>query len=172
MTTLYTGYQTTAALFTTTSLDSLATSATWLAGRACAYVDNRVTKYTDSLVNGKFKTNNSAPTAGIIQVWVGGLLDDGSITWPDAFDGTDKAVTCGSVELRNAEMIQLASIACNTTANQVYFFNPVSIASKFGGVMPKIWWLWVTHNLVTALNATATNGGQCYASHISYNLDA
>jgi hypothetical protein len=42
-----------------------------------------------------------------------------------------------------------------TTSDIDYFISPFSVAQLFGGVMPKYWGLYVSHNTGVALNATA-----------------
>jgi len=166
-TTFSISYVASALIYGGTSLDSLASSSTWIAGRASALIDNTTTKYVDAYLTGKFKANASAPTAGVIQVWVAGLLDD-TPTYPDTYAGADAAMTWTNADIRNAAARQAASIVTTTGSNVVYPFAPVSVASLFGGVMPKKWWTWVTHSMVTAFNATASAGGQLYYVGVNY----
>lgn len=172
MSTLQLGYVATNTLFTSTALNSLASSATWLVGRACAVQDNRTLKYADVLVNGFVKSNSSATgmVAGICQFWVGGILDDaGSPTYPDTYTGADAGITMTNIEVRNAAYIQLAGFAMNATATSLqYWFPATSLARKFGA-MPKLWWLWVVHSNGATLNSSG--GGQAYYSPISYAIE-
>ena len=47
-----------------------------------------------------------------------------------------------------------ASLVIDSTSNRDYFFGPVSIASLFGGSLPKFWGVFVAHDTAVALNAT------------------
>jgi hypothetical protein len=158
-------YAAAATVFTTTALDGLAASTTFVAGRQCAVIDNTTNKYIDAILSGKFKANNTAPTAGQILVWVGELLDD--TNYPDTFGAADAAVTVTSADIRNAALKLAMAITTDATANRIYPFDGVSVASLFGGILPPKWFVWVTHNMVQALNATANNGGQCYYKGIT-----
>lgn len=165
MTTKSIAYITSASVFSTDAiLDSLASSSTWLAGYESPTIDNSSTLFLDVALAGRFKANNSAPTAGQIRVYVGALLDDSK--YPDVFDGTESAETVTSADIRDSILKQAAIITTDATANRVYEFALVSIAQLFGGIMPRKWFVFVTHSMVTALNATANNGGQCWYTGI------
>jgi hypothetical protein len=153
-------YAAAATIFATTDLDSLASSTTWVAGRESNVIDNTTNKYLDALLSGRFKANNTAPTAGQIQVWVGELLND--TEYPDVLDGTGSAETITSVGIRNASMKLAMAIDTDTTSNRIYEFSGVSVAALFGGVMPPKWFVFVAHSMVQTLNTTSTNGGQCW----------
>ena len=167
MTTQKIAYAASVAVFGSTDLDSLASSSTWLAGWESAVIDNTANLYVDALLAGRFKANNTAPTAGQIQVWIGAILND-TPTYPDVLDGTGSAETITSADIRNSIMKLAAVITTDTTANRVYEFSPVSIAQLFGGIMPNKWFVFVTHSMVQALNTTASAGGQCWYTGITY----
>lgn len=152
------------AVFGTTDLDGLASSTALLAGRASAVITNTA---NDVLLAGRFKANNTAPTAGQILVYVGGILND-TPTYPDVFDGTSKAATVTSAGIRAAILRQVISIDTDTTANRVYEFAPINLSPFFGGVMPAKWWAFATHSMVQTLNTTANAGGQCWYTPITY----
>ena len=157
-------YGASVAVFGSTDLDSLASSSTLVAGWESAVITNAA---NDVLLAGRFKANNTAPTAGQIVVYVGGILND-TPTYPDVFDGTSSAETVTSADIRNSILRYAAAITTDATSNRIYEFAPVSVASLFGGVMPAKWWVWVTHSMVQALNATASAGGQCWYTPITY----
>jgi hypothetical protein len=157
-------YGASVAVFGSTDLDSLASSSTWVAGWESAVITNAS---NDALLAGRFKANNTAPTAGQILVYVGGILND-TPTYPDVFDGSSSAETVTSADIRNSALKYAAGITTDATANRVYEFAPISVASLFGGVMPAKWWVWVTHSMVQTLNATASAGGQCWYTPITY----
>jgi hypothetical protein len=169
MSTVTTNYTTAAVIFATTDLDSLASSTTLVAGRESNVIDNTTNKFVDALLSGRFKTNNTAPTAGgAIQVWVGELLDD--TQYPDVFDGTGSAETSTSADIRNANLKLAISIPNDATANRIYEFSGISVAQLFGGVLPPKWFVFVTQSTGQALNATANNGGQCWYKGIKYDV--
>lgn len=148
------------AIFGSTSLDSLASSATWVAGRGSAVISNVSNGYKNVSITGRFKANNTAPTAGQIQVWVGGVLND-TPTYPDTITGSDAAITVTSTDIRNSIMRRAAVIITDTTTNRIYEFAPITLVDIFGHV-PNQWWVWVTHSMVQTLNVTGSAGGQCW----------
>jgi hypothetical protein len=169
MSTVKIAYAASVAIGATTDLDSLAASATWVAGYGSGVIDNTSNLYVDALLAGRFKANNTAPTAGQIQVWVGGVLND-TPAYPDVFTGTKGAFTITSADIRNSIMRQAAGIVTDATSNRIYEFAPVSVAALFGGIMPLKWWYFVTHSMVQALNATASAGGQLWYTGITYTV--
>lgn len=168
MATIKSAYAASATVFGSTDLDSLASDTNLLAGWESTAIDNSSNLYVDALLAGRFKANNTAPTAGAILVMVGALLDD--TNYPDVFDGTGSAETITSAAIRNSILRVAASIVTDVTSNRVYEFAPVSVAGLFGGAMPKKWFVFVTHSMVQALNATASNGGQCWYTGVTYTV--
>lgn len=161
-------YAASAALFTANALDSLATSSTLLAGLASAKRNNATDLWTSAHLAGRFKANNTVPTAGRIEVWAAAILND-TPTYPEnqggsGFDGTEKAVTITSADIKVAVMKNVASIVTDATANRIYEFDGIDLANLFGGKMPAQWWVWVTHSMVQALNTTTGNGGQVWVT--------
>ncbi len=156
------------AVFTTTALDSLAASSTWLAGYESAVIDNTSNKFLDVILSGQFKTNNTPPTAGEIRVYVGSLIGDSA--YPDVFDGTASAETVTSAEIRDSCLKLVHTISTTTTANQVYPFTGIGLAQWFGGVMPPKWFVFITQSTAQALNVTANNGGQVYYQGIKEDI--
>lgn len=143
-----------ASVAATITLASLATSSTLTAGAESDAIDNTTNKYLDYLLAGKI-TTGSSPSAGTIEVWVVALLDDS--TWPDVFDGTGSAETVTSAAIKSACAAPAAALTTDTTSNQAYPFRPVSVASLFGGVCPKKFAVFVTHNTGVNLNSTGGN---------------
>jgi hypothetical protein len=167
MSTTKIAYSAAVAVFGSTALDSLASSSTLVAGYESDVISNVTTLYDDVLLAGRFKTNNTSPTGGgQIQMWVGSLLND--TEYPDVFDGTAGAETVTSVDIRNSILRLAGWVVNDATANRVYEMAPVSVASLFGGVMPRKWFVWVTQSTGQALNATASSGGQCWYTGIHY----
>lgn len=162
-------YAATATVFAATDLDSLAASSTWLAGRESSVIDNTTNKYVDAFLSGRFKANNTAPTAGQIQIWIGAVLND-TPEYPDVFDGTGSAETVNSAGIRNSIMYLAHVIDTDTTSNRIYEMRPTGVAQFFGGIMPNKWFVFVTHSMVQALNTTANNGGQMWYTGVKYDI--
>lgn len=160
MATITMNYAASATIFGSTDLDSLGSSTTFLAGWESAVIDSTSNKYLDAILSGQFKSNNTAPTAGEIRVYVGAMLND--TTYPDVFDGTSSAETVASAEIRDS-CLKLAHVITTTTAtNLVYPFTGISVAQCFGGTLPPKWFVFITHSMVQTLNATGSAGGQCW----------
>ena len=160
MTIAYTGA---IAVFASTDLDSLASSTSLVGGFESNVITNT---YDDVLLSGRFKANNTAPTAGLIQIFVGSLLND--TEYPDVFDGTASAETITSSDIRNSVLVMAHAIITDTTANRVYEFHRRSVAALFDGVMPPKWFVFVTQAMVQTLNATSGAGGQVWYTPVSY----
>jgi len=144
-----------ASLALTITLASLATDANLLTGRESTGVDNTLNLYPDYLLAGFVTTGTSPTTAKEIRVYVVGLMEDA--TYPDVFDGTDSAETVGGVGTRDGICKIAAIIPTIGTSDLKYSFGPVSVASLFGGVMPKKFVVFITHNTAVNLNSTAGN---------------
>ena len=157
-------YAASVAVFGTNDLDGLASSSGLTAGWESGVITNTA---NDVLLTGRFKANNTAPTAGQINVYVGSLVND-SPSYPDVFDGTSSSETVTSADIRNAILRPAATIITGATANRIYEFAPVNIAVLFGGVMPNKYFVFVTHSMVQALNTTAGAGGQCWIQGVTY----
>lgn len=140
----------------TISPASLATSATWVAGVESDAVDNTTNKYLDYLLAGKITVGTTPTVNTEIRVYVVALLDDS--TWPDVFDGTGSAETVTSEGVRDG-FAKLAAVmrVDATTSDRGYPFGPVSVASLFGGAMPKKFVVFVVHNTGVNLNSTGGN---------------
>ena len=162
-------YAASAAVFGSTDLDSLASSTSLLGGYESNVIDNTSNKYMNALVSGRFKVNNTAPTAGgLICIFIGSILED-TPTYPDGFDGTASTLTLTSADIRNSILKLGGSVTNDATANRVYEIAPFSVAALFGGVMPKKWFVWVTQSTGQALNATSGNGGQVWYTGVKYD---
>lgn len=134
-----------------TALNSLATSATFVAGWESGLIDNTTNLYLDYALTAKITVGN-APTAGEIRLYLVQMLDDS--TWPDVFDGTESAETITSVEIRDAICLLAAATATTTTASRVYYLACPSVAALFSGHMPAKFVIFATHNTVQAIAAS------------------
>jgi hypothetical protein len=147
------------AIFGATALDGLASNAGLLAGLESAVITCTADRH---LLSGRFKANNTAPTIGVLEVWVIPIWDvGGTPTYPDVFDGTESAET---VSYRNV-LFQSGYLAkvfnTDAIANRVYEFSGVNL-EELCGEMPQKYVVFVTHSMVQALNVTANQGGQCW----------
>ena len=142
----------------TITLASIATSATWVAGAESTEVDNTTNKYVDALVQGKVTVGTTPTTSTSILVYAWGADTSLGTTALDVLDGTDSAETITSAGVRNG-MLGLGAVldVDSATSNRTYFVKPFSVAGLFGGLMPKFWGLFVTHNTGVNLNSTGSN---------------
>lgn len=138
---------------TWTSLNSLATSTT-LAGASALAVDNTSGAYLDYSLAGLIKNHSSAPAAGAeISIWAYRAYDD-TPTYPDTMAGTDAAKTVTTINILYTGFKPVANIVTAATINQFNPFDLGAISALWGGVTPKIWSLWLTHNSGVILNAS------------------
>lgn len=147
-------YGTSSAL--TEGIESLASDTNMLAGWETTAVDNTSNLYLDYLLGGKITTGTSPTADREIRVYVYGSIND-TPTYPDVLDGTSSAETLTNSSIRDAGLKLAAVIATNNSSNITYWFGPISVASLFGGVMPKYFGVFVVHNTGVNLNATGTN---------------
>lgn len=147
----------------TCSVASTATSSTFVAGRESNEIDNTTNKYVDALVQGKV-TVGTTPTANTtIGIYVWGADTSLATTALDVLDGTDSAETLTNTGILYSTLRLGAAISVTATTSDVGMpFAPFGVAALFGGVMPKFWGLYVSHNTGVNLNATAGNHAFSY----------
>jgi hypothetical protein len=136
-------------------ITSLASSSTWLAGYEWFIIDNTTELALDWEVQGKIRVG-AAPASGTeIRIYVVGSYD--GTTWPDVFDGTPSAETVTSEGVRDG-FAKLASVLrCDSTTSSRDYPFFFSIASLFGGMVPKKVAVFVVHNTGANLDSTAAN---------------
>lgn len=140
------------AALTSTSLQSLASSSTLLAGWSSATQDNTSDQFVDCKVSGSIVTGTSPTVSTSIEVWLWEVTDDS--TFPDQITGTEGAITLTSVNIKNAGGFkQIDTITVDNTTNGVYQFS-YWIAQFFGGTMPKKWGVFITQNTAAALKSS------------------
>lgn len=147
-------------------LDSLASSTTLVAG----YESPKITlgSADKHVLSGRFKTNNTAPTAGKIEVWCIPVWDIGGVdTYPDVFDGTESVETVGYRNVLIQSGYLVASFDTDVTANRVYEFGNKDL-SVICGEQPKNYVIFITQSTAQNLNATANNGGQVWYTAVTY----
>lgn len=154
MATMTMNYASAAAI--TCPVESIASSATLVAGCESTIVDNTTNKYINALVSGKVTVGTTPTINTAIYVYAFAMLDDS--TYPDVFEGTGSAETLTSVGVMSGVLKLIAVMSVDAvTSDRAYFFGPVAIASAFGGILPKKWGLYVAHNTGVNLNSTGTN---------------
>lgn len=153
----------------TLTLASLATDSSLLTGRESTAYDNSSNLYLDAFLSG-FITTGTSPTASkTIEVWVVPETDDS--TWPDVFDGTDSAETVTSTDIKALCGALYCTIPTDNTSDRKYPLPKFSIAALFGGLLPRKFVVFVTHNTGVNFNSTAGNH-QVTVSAYYENLNA
>ena len=145
----------------TITLASLASSATFIVGRQSNVVSNLSTNYDDVHLSGQVTVGTTPTVSTQINVYVFAPIKHVSSTasYPIAtttqLGESDAAATFEANQL--AQLRWAGSATAIATSDRAYAFEPVSIASLFGGIMPIKWGIYVAHGTVAALNATAGN---------------
>lgn len=152
---------------TVTALDGLASSSTHVSGWESAEIDNTSNLYLDYLVSGKVTVESSGLSAGEIRVWIVPRIDDS--TYPGGFDGTASAETTPLDDANGtmAGAVLGKVIQTDTTASQVYYIAPFSVAALFGGMCPAKFVIFVTQSTGTTLE---TSGNQITTKGVYYTI--
>lgn len=154
-------YPSTSSVDLTITLASLASgsSGVFTAGQESTAVDNTTNVDVDHLLSGKITTGTSPTASRSINVYAYANLSSssGTPTYPDVLDGTDSAETFTSANVMNSAVKFVANMVIDNTSDRAYYFGPVSVASLFGGVLPKFWGVYVAHDTAVNLNSTAGN---------------
>lgn len=153
---------------TQTNLDGLTTSATWVAGWESDAIDNSSTKYEDIAITATIKANTSAPSAAA-QARMYLVAENADGTWPDVFDGTESTETVTATNIRDAICRLAAFTDTDTTASRVYYMHCPSVATVFGGFVPRKFVIFITHSMSTAL-ATSSDPNQVYWRGMARNV--
>lgn len=141
----------------TMDLANLASSSTFIAGRESSEIDNTTNKYVDAIVRGSVSVGTTPTVNTVIAIYVWGANTSLGTTAIDVLDGTDSAETLTNTGVLYT-LRRLASIdVLAATSDIAYPVLPVSVASRFGGVLPKYWGLYVAHNTAVNLRNTAVN---------------
>jgi hypothetical protein len=154
----------------TMDLANLATSSTFLAGRESSQIDNTSNKYMDCLVSGLVSVGTTPTAITVIAVYVWGADTSLATTPLDTLDGTDSAETLTNSGILNALRLGATVAVPATTSDVQYIVLPFSVASLFGGVMPKYWGLFVSHNTGVALRNNAVNTNSFEYVGIKYDV--
>jgi len=151
----------------TGGLTSLATSSTFLAGYEWFVIDNTTELALDYLVQGNIMVGTTPTINTQIRVYCVASYD-GS-TWPDVFDGTPSAETVTSAGVRSGFLVLACVINVDATTSNVAYPFRFSLASLFGGYVPKKTAIFVAHNTGVNLHATAGNHTYAYAPQDTTN---
>lgn len=130
--------------------------------RESTEVDNDASasvRWEDALVGGKIRTGTSPTNNRTIQIFAYGTIRGFTTNARTAgVTGADAAYTPVG---NNALLLKpLETIVVTATSNQDYFWGPISMASRFGGILPVRWGIVVFNDSAVALNAT---GSEHYA---------
>jgi len=138
----------------TMDLASLATSSTFLAGRESTQIDNTADKYMDCLVSGAVSVGTTPTANTVIAIYVYGADTSLATTPLNDLIGSDGTASLTNTGILNALRLGATVAVPAATSDVQYIVLPFSVASLFGGVMPKFWGLFVTHNTVANLRST------------------
>lgn len=139
---------------TFTSLNSLASDTSLLAGASALAVDNGASSVPlEIAVSGYIKNSGTTPTVNREIDVYGYAALDGVPTYPDTMDGTDATKTVSSSKILNSGFRLITSMLIEATADQVNPFAPVGLTSLFG-VMPRLWSIFVVHNSGQSIKAS------------------
>jgi len=153
----------------TLDLTSLASSADWTAGRESDVIDNSTNKYVDALVSGSVVVGTTPAINTTIAVFAYAQHDD-TPTYQDVFDGTGSAETVTSAGVLAGVTKLLGTLKVDsTTTDREYWLAPTSVAQVFGGILPKRWGLFVSHNTGVALKSSLNTGKFKYTG-IKYDV--
>lgn len=139
---------------TTTNLQGLASSATWLAGWESGAIDNSSNLYIDYIINAKIQVESAGLSAGEIRMYLVAEMDDS--TWPDVFDGTESTETVTDTEQRDS-ICRLAAVSLTDTgASEFYYLMCPSVAAVFNGTVPRKFVVFITQSTGTTLENTGS----------------
>ena len=154
----------------TMDLANLVSSSTFVGGRESSQIDNTTNKYMDCLVSGTVSVGTTPTANKTIAVYVWGADTSLATTALDVLDGTDSAETLTNTGILNALKFGAAVAVPAATSDVAYVVLPFSVASKFGGVMPKFWGLYVAHDTAVNLRNTSVNTNSFSYVGIKYDI--
>lgn len=154
----------------TMDLANLASSSTWVAGRESNEIDNTTNKYVDAHVSGSVSVGTTPTANTIIAVYVWGSDVSLATTAIDVLDGVDSAETLTNTGDRDALRLGATISVPATTSDLAYPVLPFSVASLFGGHMPRFWGLFVAHNTGSNLRNTSVNTNAFKFVGIKYDV--
>ncbi len=148
---------------------NLATSSTLTAGVESNEISNASNLYVDVLVQGKVYPGTTPTSGKTIAVYVWGSDVSLATVALDDLVGTSGACTITNEGVRNGFLKLGAAVTLTAaTSNVQHPVGPFSVASLFGGTMPKFWGLVVTHDTVAAMYNNAVNTNAFNYTGITY----
>jgi hypothetical protein len=155
----------------TMDLANLASSSTFVAGRESTEIDNTSNKFVDVIVQGSVSVGTTPTANTVINVFVYASDTSLATTPIDVIDGVDSAETITNTGvLYSAFRVGAAINVLATTSDIAYPIAPFSIAQLYGGVMPKYWGLFVSHNTGVNLRNNAVNTNSFDYVGIKYDV--
>ena len=157
-------YPATSSVDLTCTLASLATGAAgvYTTGRESTAVDNTTNLDMDHLLSGKITTGTS-PTVSrqiVVYLYANNSSSGGTPTYPavgTGISGTDAGAVFNSANVLGTAIQWIATLTVDSTSDRTYTFGPISVASRFGGQLPKFWGVYIAHDTGVNLNATGSN---------------
>ena len=139
------------AALTTTNLQSLASSSTYVAGWSSAVIDNTSNLSIDEIVTGIIKVGTSPSAGTAVEIWAWEILDD-TPTYPDTITGSESgSITLTSGNVKNGGAFKAATaIVLDNTSSRTYPFT-FRLSNVFGLAMPKKWGIFITQASTVAL---------------------
>ena len=154
----------------TMDLANLGTSPTFIAGWQSAQIDNTSNKYMDAAVSGTISVGTTPTANKLIAVYVWGSDISLASTAIDVLDGTDSVAALSNTGVLAALRWGTSISVTVATSDFAYPILPFSVASKFGGVMPKFWGLYVAHDTAVNLRNTSVNTNSLEFVGIKYDV--
>lgn len=151
-------------------LANLGTSSTFLAGRESSQIDNTSNKFVDAFVSGSVSVGTTPTANTVIGIYVYGADTSLATTALDVLDGTDSAETLTNAGILAALKLGASITVPANTSDVAYIVLPFSVAALFGGVMPKFWGLFVSHNTAVNLRNNAVNTNSFEYVGIKYDI--
>ena len=140
----------------TISPASLASSATFIAGRESTAVDNSSNRNIDSEITAKSTTGTTPTVDKEIRLYGYQALNADTPTYPDTVTGTDAALSLTSTYTLDGGFVLFGATSNSATSNIGYPIRCLSTAQAWGKE-PKRWGLYLAHSTVAALHATGGN---------------
>lgn len=155
----------------TMDLINLGSSASFIAGRESTQIDNTTNKYLDAIVQGNVSVGTTPTANTSINIYVYGADTSLGTTAIDVLDGTDSAETLTNTGILYSalKLASVINVLVNTT-NVKYYVTPFSVAQLFGGVLPKFWGLYVSHNTGVNLRNDAVNTNSFSFVGVKYDI--
>ncbi len=152
----------------TITCSALAASPTFITGRESNEIDNTTNKYIDAIVQGSFTVGTTPAITGGLAVYVWGADTSAASTALGPFDGVDSDESPTTTNLGMLKLGAFAPVLVNTSDTK-YWIPPFSVASLFGGIMPKFWGIYVSHNMTAALKTDSANNNSFSFNGIKFD---